>query len=174
MAFSEISASSTISSTPSWSASIFTTRGSCTQRRGNFLIIITSNNQRLRTAGDNDRRSKRSQTLLLNAALLRKFHLKDGQNTSDQITRGRSSKRAWSSCVWCIPLILSGSPNECWPHTCDACVITTWRLGLRVPLVARNYHHHHYYNNNNHYYYYYYMTIIIDILYYFNYFDIEI
>ena len=33
--------------------------------------------------------------------------------------------------------ILSGSPNECWLHTCRACVITTWRLGLRAPLVAR-------------------------------------
>ena len=27
---------------------------------------------------------------------------------------------------------------ECYLHTCDACVITTWRLGLRAPLVARN------------------------------------
>ena len=26
--------------------------------------------------------------------------------------------------------------NECWLHTCDACLITTWRLGLRAPLVA--------------------------------------
>ena len=29
-------------------------------------------------------------------------------------------------------------PNECWLHTCDACVITTGRLGLRFPLVAVN------------------------------------
>ena len=36
----------------------------------------------------------------------------------------------------CIPFILS--PNECWLHTCDACVTATWRLGLRSPLVARN------------------------------------
>ena len=28
--------------------------------------------------------------------------------------------------------------NECWLHTCDACVITTCRLGLQAPLVARN------------------------------------
>ena len=27
---------------------------------------------------------------------------------------------------------------ECYLHTSDACVITTWRLGLRAPLVARN------------------------------------
>ena len=29
------------------------------------------------------------------------------------------------------------SLNEYWQHTYDACVITTWRLGLRAPLVAR-------------------------------------
>ena len=40
--------------------------------------------------------------------------------------------------VMSIPFILSGSPNECWLHTCDACVITNWRLGLRAPLVVRN------------------------------------
>ena len=53
---------------------------------------------------------------------------------------GRRSKRAWSNCVLCIPFILSGSLNECWLHTCDACVITTWILGSRAPLVAhKNY-----------------------------------
>ena len=36
-----------------------------------------------------------------------------------------------------IPFILSGSPNECLLLTCDACVITNWRLVLRAPLVAR-------------------------------------
>ena len=49
----------------------------------------------------------------------------------------------------CIPFILSGSPNQCWLHTCDACVITTWRLVLQAPLVALNYYiithdHYHY------------------------------
>ena len=43
--------------------------------------------------------------------------------------------RAWSKCVLCI---LGGSPNECWLHTCDACVITTWRLGSRATRRARN------------------------------------
>ena len=38
--------------------------------------------------------------------------------------------------ILCIPLILNGSPNECWLHKYDACVIiTTRRLGLRAPLV---------------------------------------
>ena len=32
---------------------------------------------------------------------------------------------------------MRASPQS-WLHTCDACVITTWRLGLRAPLVARN------------------------------------
>ena len=33
---------------------------------------------------------------------------------------------------------LSGSPNECWLHTSDACEIKTWSLGLGAPLVAHN------------------------------------
>ena len=81
----------------------------------------------------------------------------------------RRSQRTWSNCVLCIPLILRGGPNECWLHSCHACVITTWRLGFRTTRGACNFHnnnHHH-----HHYYYYYYMTIIIDILYYFNYLD---
>ena len=51
----------------------------------------------------------------------------------------RKSKRVWLTCVLCIPYILSGNPNECWLHTCDTCVITTWRLGLWAPLVVCNY-----------------------------------
>ena len=82
------------------------------------------------------------QTLLLQHCAfttLPKVYLTDGYNTLDQITRGRRSKRARSNCVLCIPFIFSGRPNDCWLHTCDACVITTWRLGLRAPLFARNY-----------------------------------
>ena len=74
-------------------------------------------------------------TLLLKRCALRKFQVTDGENTRDQITSGRGSKRASSNCVLCIPFIVSGSPNECWLHTGDACVITTWRLGLRAPLL---------------------------------------
>ena len=59
-------------------------------------------------------------------------------NTRDQVTSDRRSKRAWWNCVLCIPFILSRSPNEYWLHTCDSCVVTAWRLGLRAPLVARN------------------------------------
>ena len=79
----------------------------------------------LRREGDNEIRSKR---FCPNAryCALRKFHVI------------RWSKHAQSNSVLCIPFIPSGSPNECWLHTCDACVITTLRLGLRAPLVARN------------------------------------
>ena len=73
-----------------------------------------------------------------NAFALRKFHVTDSQNMRDQITNDRRSKGALSNCVLCIPFILRGSPNECCLHTCDACVITTGRLGLWAPLVARN------------------------------------
>ena len=38
-----------------------------------------------------------------------------------------------------IPFILSESPNECWLHTYDACLITTWRLRLRATRGARKY-----------------------------------
>ena len=45
--------------------------------------------------------------------------------TRDQITSGRRWKR-----VLFIPFIFSGSPNEFWPHTFDACVITN--LEIRI------------------------------------------
>ena len=68
----------------------------------------------------------RATTSLLRRCALRKFQVTDSQITRDQITSDRRSKRAWSNCVLCIPFILSGISNECWLHTCDACVITTW------------------------------------------------
>ena len=34
--------------------------------------------------------------------------------------------------------VTSHSSSLRWLHTCDACVISTWRLGLRATLVARN------------------------------------
>ena len=51
----------------------------------------------------------------------------EGRNTRDQI-------------AFIVPYILSGSPNECWLHTCDVRVIKE-RLGLQAPLVARNNSH---------------------------------
>ena len=75
--------------------------------------------------------------VLFQSCALLKFNVTDWQNTRNQITTGRRSKREWWNCVLCIPFILS--PNECWLHTCHACVILTWTLGLRAPLVACNY-----------------------------------
>ena len=77
--------------------------------------------------------------LLLYHYALRKFHMTDNQNTRDQITSDRKSNSMWSNCILCIPFILSGSLNECWLHTSDASVITTWRFGLWAPVVPRNY-----------------------------------
>ena len=99
--------------------------------------------------------------LSLKRCALHKFHVTDSQNTRDHITTDRRLKRAWSNCVMCIPNILSesdsrprspsflghavalgtrmsGSQNECRLHTRDACVITTWKLGLRATRGARN------------------------------------
>ena len=35
-------------------------------------------------------------------------------------------------------IILRSFLVECWLHTCQACAIETWRLGLRAPQFARN------------------------------------
>ena len=76
---------------------------------------------------------------------LHKFHKTDGQksmirlrviegpNVHDQIMI-----MIMIMYILYIPYICSGSPNKCWLHTCNACVITTWILGLGAPLVARN------------------------------------
>ena len=55
------------------------------------ITINTSNNQRLRSAGDNDRKVK---TLLLQRCASRKFHVTDGQNTRN--TSDRRSRRAYA------------------------------------------------------------------------------
>ena len=52
--------------------------------------------------------------------------------------RGVGGRNVRDQIAFIVPFILSGSPNECWLHTCDARVIKTWRLGLRAPFVARN------------------------------------
>ena len=98
------------------------------------LSLQTSKTQRLRSAGDSDRKSKR----FCSIAVLCPSFTWQIVKTCDQITSDKGSKRAWANCVLYIPFILSGSPNECWLHTRDACVITTSKLGLRAPLVARN------------------------------------
>ena len=51
----------------------------------------------------------------------------EGQITHDQI------------CVMCIPFILSGSPFQMLAtYICDACIITTSRLGLGAPRLPQS------------------------------------
>ena len=83
----------------------------CTSRRkvdiDQYLqtqYLLTSNNHRSRSAGNNE-------ALLLDRCALRKFHATDSQNTRDQISSDSKSKRACSNWVLCIPFILSGSPS---------------------------------------------------------------
>ena len=103
--------------------------------QGYSSIIITSNIQRLGSAGDDDRRSKRfySNALLCvsftwQTVKTRVIKLRgvEGRNACDQVR------------FFAFLFIRSGSPNECWLHTRGACVTRTWRLELRAPLVARN------------------------------------
>ena len=54
------------------------------------------------------------------------------------ILRVMEGSNARDHCVLCIPFIRSGSPNHCLLHTCDTCLITTWRLGLRATRGACN------------------------------------
>ena len=105
-------------------------------------LNYTRSNQRLGSVGDNDRRSKRfcSNTVLWLLCLSFTWQA-DVLTVKTRFIRLRGvdrPKRAWPNCVLCIPFIFSGSSNDCWLHMCDACVITTWRLGLRAPFVARS------------------------------------
>ena len=53
--------------------------------------------------------------------------------------RDKRLKRACSNCVLYILFILSGGPNKCWLHTCDACVITNKRFcGLLLSPATKN------------------------------------
>ena len=78
-----------------------------------LINVKTSNNQKLGSTGNNDSRSKRycSNAVLCGdrwqmvKACMIKVHFM------------HSIHSQWSS-------------NECWLHSCDACVITTWGLGL--------------------------------------------
>ena len=95
---------------------------------------------------------------MVHSCALRKFHVRDrtrvirlrvidGPNARDQI--GFCAFHSFLVEVILVPRAtrlnltkkrraLGTRMNECWLHTCDACVITTCRLGLRAPLVARN------------------------------------
>ena len=55
-----------------------------TKEAGLLIIIITSNNQRLRSVG---RQRSKVKTLLFQRSALCRSHVTDSQNTRDQITR---------------------------------------------------------------------------------------
>ena len=116
-----------------------------------FLIIVkmTIECERDQYIIENKRKPKvtewgrqrwKMKTLLPQRCASHKFHLIDVPKTRDQILSDqRRSRCEWSNCFLWIPFILiSGSPNECRLHTCDACIIITWRWKLRATLVARN------------------------------------
>ena len=100
-----------------------------------FRSICTSNNQRVGSVGDNDWRSKR---FCSSTVLCIRFMCQMVKTRMIRLRVSRRSKCTWLNCILYFPLILTGSPNECWLHTCYACIITTWRLGLGAPLVTRN------------------------------------
>ena len=70
---------------------------------------------------------------------LREIHMIEGQYEGNQITSDRRYKRRVIRLCSMHSIHCWWSPNECWLHTFQACVIATCRLGLRAPLVARNY-----------------------------------
>ena len=70
--------------------------------------------------------------LLLHRCALHKFHMTDSQNTRDQIMKGGRSKHAF--CAF-HSFLVEVQANAVYLHTY---VITTWRIGLRAPLVACN------------------------------------
>ena len=108
------------------------------------FLIITSNNQRLGSAGDNDRRSKR---FCSNAVLCVSFTWQMFKTRVIRL-RGVEGRNARDQIAFCaFHSFLVGVQTKCWLHTCDTCIMTTWRLGLRAPLVARNYYcyYYHYY-----------------------------
>ena len=90
--------------------------------------LVPSNNQRLCKVGENDQRSKCFCSIALLWQMVKtqmnRLQVIEGPNMRDQII--------CNNLVLCIPFILSESPNKCWLHTCDSCVITTWRLGLKI------------------------------------------
>ena len=105
-----------------------------------FLIIVKMAIEFERDQNIIENRKTKRKTLLLHRCASHKFHLIDVPKTRDQILSDqRRSRCEWSNCLLWIPFILiSGSPNECRLHTCDACIIITWRWKLRATHVVRN------------------------------------
>ena len=76
------------------------------------------------------RQGSNFKTLLRQHDALHEFHVTNGQNTRDEITR-TEGPNAGDQIAFCTltPFIFRGSPNKFWLQTCHACVIATSRLG---------------------------------------------
>ena len=113
-----------------------------------FLIIVKMTigcerdeyiieNKRKRKVTEWGRKRWKMKTLLLQRCDSHKFCLIDVPNTCDQILSDqRRSRSNWF--LWIPFILISGRPNECALHTCDACIIITWRWKLLATLVACN------------------------------------
>ena len=100
-----------------------------------YNYFPTSNNQRLQSVGDNDQGSKH----FFSSVLCASFMWQMVETCMIRLRVIESPKVRDQSALF-IPYIVSGNPNECsWLHTCDACILATWILGLRAPLVACHY-----------------------------------
>ena len=96
-----------------------------------MYYYITSNNQRLRSAGDNDRMS--------NAEVSRDRY--GSQKTSDQVTSYRLGPNACDQIAFCTfhSFFVEVQINAGYIHATHALYQpATWRLGLQAPLVARS------------------------------------
>ena len=105
-------------------------RLSCSSARSVKTNFKTSNYQRLRNAAENDWRFIRSYSNDVH-----KFHVKDGLSPGRviklRVLEGPNTRSM-------RPIHSKWKSKRSWLHMCRACVIATWRLGLRAPLVARN------------------------------------
>ena len=91
----------------------------------------TTKNQRLQSAGDNDRRLKR----FCSNAVLRVDFTNQMVKTHVIRQRGVEVRNARDQIAFCS---FHSFLVEVQTNTWHACVITTWRLGLWAPLIAHN------------------------------------
>ena len=86
-------------------------------------------------------RARSRQTPSLLHCAFRRFHVIEGKNPRDQITSDRRCKHSWSDCILMhsIHSLVKGQKNVGYirGQTCCACLITTWRLGLRATKFCR-------------------------------------
>ena len=100
----------------------------------------TSNNQRLRSAGDNDRRSKRFRFSAVLCVSFTRQKVKPRVNRL-RVIEGSHVRDQIALCTFHTLLVEDTYHCDRGPNRLQAAtysLLTTWRLGLRAPLVARN------------------------------------